>query len=905
MSIRASRQFCRSAPLLLGGALLSVQVSSSGDLDAPAYADPNVEYEMTTGRLTKIPVSWYWTNRPTGGLRLDGPHDVMFRSTCTRDDTDAGRCDTGLLVYYLGCRAEGRCTRPFTYYNNDDPQPGIHGTGSGRGSFVDPPAQAFSTTYSVTVFSQMRATSRTTADYSLDGGQTWTRLSPASMEVGGTLVGVGRFPATDRLDIETTSQGVGAEETEMLLFSPGYPARDYQIVSSQVSALDHDPRIAALADRITLRNYVLIGKVTRSTTAAAFRGTEIWVDLDRAPHPAAVDVSNSACDGVCGATFTPGRYLVSVFAATDAPVGHFELNDTASWHLSGKMPVLSKDGCPNDVRDGWGDSTWYRGAPNEMVMTMLIERRSCSRSLPGQAMNCLWPVIQSRGIPRGAFGADTGAGWNRFALELDVEASGVYRVRTQDLRQGISHFEKWRYQRNPVATELKVASYNAYYSVNSFNEGKYRNLANLLGTGGAIISAENRVQEHPDQTPWQWEADVLALQEVSAAGYSAIVQDELHARSSLRWQFAQGRGEDWWGSSITEGPGMSPVYVNSHFWPSVSSGSMHFSPEAKKAAECSDDHGRAEYAECHLGENDMGDGDIYNYGTPIKVGVRRPGLGENRPITVLNVHLESSEGAADFAPRVGELHSIIETLDALLQADPQAFNRAAPTDPDRSHPFYYQNRAIIIGDWNVRAHECGEHYWMLRQLRAHFGYAVDVSLAAVDLSGGLSFGAHTRDLGYDGDDIPRGYQSIWGDDPRSPPAWQPWRDVPDHSASSAFPWWASDWRDKTSGEDKVGERLSMIVLVGRGWAYDDPVLSYGVMSDRNRSSPMQSDARGVEMWRPDDCDDQGSVANDARGYAPSYSLGCDDQAGGGVRPGAPALHSDHRPLGVRLRVWSR
>lgn len=111
----------------------------------------------------------------------------------------------------------------------------------------------------------------------------------------------------------------------------------------------------------------------------------------------------------------------------------------------------------------------------------------------------------------------------------------------------------------------------------------------------------------------------------------------------------------------------------------------------------------------------------------------------------------------------------------------------------------------------------------------------------------------------------------------------------------------------------------MIVLVGRGWADDDPVVDYKVMSDANYRSPMDPGSLGVEMWRPhtllnlnsvgavlvQTCPDAGSVANDARSYAPNYSLGCDDDPTGGTRPGAPAMHTDRRPMGARLRVWSR
>jgi hypothetical protein len=94
-----------------------------------------------------------------------------------------------------------------------------------------------------------------------------------------------------------------------------------------------------------------------------------------------------------------------------------------------------------------------------------------------------------------------------------------------------------------------------------------------------------------------------------------------------------------------------------------------------------------------------------------------------------------------------------------------------------------------------------------------------------------------------------------------------------------------------------GERLSLIVLVGRGWAYDDAVVDYSVMSDSNHFSPLNPSERGVEMWS--DCRDEGGVAADERGFRPRYRLGC------GTGRGAPALHTDHRPMGVRLRVLDR
>jgi hypothetical protein len=38
----------------------------------------------------------------------------------------------------------------------------------------------------------------------------------------------------------------------------------------------------------------------------------------------------------------------------------------------------------------------------------------------------------------------------------------------------------------------------------------------------------------------------------------------------------------------------------------------------------------------------------------------------------------------------------------------------------------------------------------------------------------------------------------------------------------------------------------MIVLVGKGWAFDDPVMAYTLMNDSNHTSPMHATTRGVD-----------------------------------------------------------
>jgi hypothetical protein len=58
------------------------------------------------------------------------------------------------------------------------------------------------------------------------------------------------------------------------------------------------------------------------------------------------------------------------------------------------------------------------------------------------------------------------------------------------------------------------------------------------------------------------------------------------------------------------------------------------------------------------------------------------------------------------------------------------------------------------------------------------------------------------------------------------------------------------------------------------------------------------------LWRGVCCADRGSVGC-TKGLAPNDSLGCDGSPHGGLNAGAPALHSDHGPMGARLRIWSR
>jgi hypothetical protein len=561
-------------------------------LEGPPPPQVMAEYQLNTGRMTKIPVSWCGRYQVT----ISGAHQALFRAVCLDAETDAGACDTGLLVTY-GSR---------TLYNNNAADPVGRGTGK-AGSLINVPSQSASMVYTVLVFSQVRATSRTTVDYSLNNGATWARLSGTlPIETRGTLVSVGPLQNGDGLEVQSRGALALDDDTHMVLFSPDNSSLKPAITSLDASGTDFDPRIAITTTNwASPNNYVLLSKSQRHPFTPS--GVETRVDLLHLPLSQAYSVSRTACGGSCSAALQPGRYLVYVFATIDRPVGWYG-PDPSTQHLSGNMPVLDADGCPNDGRDHYGDATWYRGQPNDFALTMRVERQVTKG----------WMLEQSRRIPRGAFGAGPGHGWNKFAMEVQVDLPATYRVVATALVPGVTLFGEWRYERNPEATELKAVSYNTLYNsldvfTDYYDNNKYKNVANLLGTRGSIFPLAFRVEERPDQAPFQWEADVLALQEVM-------------------------KGPD----------------------------------------------------------------------------------------------------------------------------------------------------------------------------------------------------------------------------------------------------------DNSPGDE-----------------YDDPVLSYAIMSDSNYESPMNPEGRGVEMYRDDNCDRPGSVANDSRGYAPNHSLGCDSWVNGGVKAGAPALHSDHRPMGVRLRVWSR
>jgi hypothetical protein len=796
---------------------------------------------LSAGRLNKLHVSWFYKTT------LTSRHGLILKAVCNGDN------DTGILV-----ASGGRA-----YFNDDSPQAG----GNGRGSFISLSGGPAPVSYDVYVFSMRRATSYAVVSW----GNSLTAFMHllAQDHFGGALVDVGPLRNGDFLEVQSGRphdeefETNNPYDTQMALFDAD--DNNQPLLYNDDRSEDYrDPRITISDNNWTGgRNLALIGKKHRA--GASPTGVEIMADLIHGPLNAELLSASFPTTGGAGNQLTlgAGRYYAWVYAATNSPVGHrFPAANPAS-----KMP---DDICLSG-------SEYSRGTLNHPAFKLRAEAFNLH--------NGWQPLGQTRRIPLAALGTGVGEGWNLFLVEVQLARSTAVRLVTDEETSGTSFFNQWRVMRNPDASELLVATYNILFR-DDYHEAKTRNASNLLATRGTVLPGQLRVEERPDQAPWQWEADIIGLQELKKTGdcdlpddpgscfaYADDFRDEANLRGPRWWNYVKGRDEEFtWPVGTL---GLGPLFVASNVTPAV--GSIWFGTAAKQYASCS---GPGDYAECQL-EGYGGVRPATNFTIPARTAARRYGSSADRPIAAFNLHLEYAD--KDSHTRLKEIRSLISTIDRLLEKDPDAFN-SDRNNPDRRHPKFYQNRIVVLGDFNIHSHICGEHYWIVNELRKHFGYAVDVSQGG-DLTGDNHFGMHDHlgVLGADG--VPDPYQS-----------YADWRDWPNFTSQSIFPWWATSHRDRdfTTQKNSRDERYDGIILVGKGWAYDDPVRSYMIMSDRDDVSPLNPYGGGVEMWRGANL-----VTDGGNNYAPNYSLGY------GTTAGKPALHSDHLPVGVKLRVFVR
>lgn len=968
--------------------LTSTNPRWSSPLDAPpAFAVPSpvapsviAEAELVSGRLHDVPATTFYKTTKT----INGSHSFAAKVSCTATTSDPAP-DPGLIVHVKNTdgttvkvmfNAEalclGGCTTP------------------AYSAWLFTGARATTTTYDIYAFSQKRSTAPCDVFFNSTGSASaWTKITGSPAELGGTLVHVGALATGEFLEVQTPSDGnddasgsyfSNAENTKMLLFDLGAAPTDCRslayasctgtntpVYNLNRSATDFDPRIKPVASGaspwLTTENYVLLGK--ESSSWVSNEAVETRVELVKGP----LEQTSSAAltPSPAALTLARGTYLTYVYAQIAEPVG-----STASQVNPIDGFCRDKDPTQENAAIVPTAASYQRGRLNtDDVLTLTLWKLGPSG----------WTVVTERGISRGAFGGAGTDGWERFVIPVDTSLhpeATQFKLSAAAVA-GVTMFPTWYAVRNADSTELKVVTYNQMGDDISDPETdghfvqKMKNSADLLGGRGQISTFNVRVVESADQARFQWDADLVAMQEVprapideecGAAGspwLPEVFRSTAEGASSSGWAYAYDWDEQWSFCSVAHNPGLQVTFVRDSL---NTDGGILFSNFALNAADCVSTTGGSrapggpavgpQPGSCRVQIcDDCGPAatifdvnvDVRLYSLPTKAAAQR-GIGASgfapsadRPIAVFNYHPWQTGSAS----RREALDDLIGHAKLLMQAEPGAFNKGPYVAGVTDAPKYSNQRFIIVGDFNLDQ-GCGEGYSVLRRLREEFGYALDVSLA-VDGSGASQLGQHDRGLGvstnaYDADHVfmpffPEGIRTASGSyrpgdafavfgwtDPLAPGGAWAIHDDDDLGLASdgypRFPWWARTYRDTSPLPNQGASRLDAIILVGKGWAYDDPAQAYRVLWDKHTiiaamgavPNPASGEAVAdcIEQWDPSMDNTAGNDALESclntsnASYRPRFDLNSPSAT---PVAGAPALHSDHQPVGVRLRVWHR
>lgn len=818
---------------------------------------------MQAGREARVPVSDFYRARVS--LR----DNQSIRTRCVGQD------DTGMLVRLwreevidlrnnavahpptlppdLPTTAQGK-----VIYNDDD----SISTESRRGSriCIDCENNFRANRAEVIVFSKTRKT----AYCALEGwdGVRWQALTqPRYRHYGGTVINVGPLRPGDFVGVKTRNlvsrHGFSARDydTEMVLFNPNVTAGPLMYSDNHEGS--RDPKITVSRSLwLDRSNFVVLGKSRPHSRTN--KGIEVNVDVIRGP----LDEGVSSHDFGTSTTLQPGRFYVWLYAKTSSPVG----TPMPRRHRASSMNSATLNGfsCPAESDDaGYGQQ--YRGTLNGRAFDFRLIEVDGSNSR----------TLKTRRIFKGQLGATANA-LNLFLVEVEIEKDTEIALEVSNVASEVEFFPQWRAMRNADASELTVASFNTLYDNGSPHLAKTRNAANLLATRGEIVRRNRAINIRSDQAASEWDADIIGLQELRAGSDDSRYEDyyvdefaaEAHRRGSRSFEWVRGKDEKY-----TFGiDGRGPVYLSEQLWPGGVAQNIFVPRRTLRAADCNT-HSAQNHYECSL----HGAGVFRaTYALPAFASVARHRvttstgrIQSDRPITVVNLHLRDNPEQWD--NRITQMNDLLKKLKVMQQQRPQSFNAAG--DRSRQH---YQNRIILMGDFNWSAHHCGEHYWLLKRLRDVYGYAMDVSMASDN-------DMHDDEGAIGPNGIPGGWTSA--------KAWS-------HGLGGFkdYPWWMASYRGKDPKmRQGRSDRYDAIVLVGRGWAYDDPVRDYEVQWDRIGKSLMTGRGSGVEM----------SIKGDLTGrtgYRPRYNLLNPRRR---TQSGDPALDSDHLPVRARLRLFVR
>lgn len=853
--------------------MLAVMVLAFGDfgqrVDAqliPAFNAHLKGIAMNAGREARVPVSDFYRSR------LSVADSLSVRTRC------AGQDDTGMLVRLwranvidIGITAGNASASATAQQPPDTPTTAdgkiLHNdddrisAGARRGSRICIQCENNfgANRAEIIVFSQKRETAYCT----LEGwdGRRWKSLTqPRYRHYGGTVLNVGPMRPGDYVGVKTrnlsASTGFDARDydTEMVLFNPNVSAGPLLYNDNYNGS--RDPRITVTREHwLDRSNFVLLGKSKPHSNSN--KGVEVNVDVIRGP----LDDDLSSHYFGTSTVLTPGRYYVWLYAKTSSPVG----SPVPEPHRASSMNTNSNGFiCP--------------GKPGEFVI--LNKNRG---TLNGRAFDfrlvsldgSVFKTLKNRRILKGQLGAAANA-LNLFLIEIEIEHDTKVALEVSDVSPEVEFFPQWRVMRNADASELTVASFNTLYDNDSPHLPKTRNASNLLASRGEIRRVDRSIRIRSDQAASEWDADIIGLQELRAGSDDGRHEDyyanefaaEAHRRGSRSFEWVRGKDENYpFGVD-----GRGPLYLSEQLWPNGRAQNIFVPRRTLRAAGCNTHSATTNY-ECNL----HGAGTFRaTYALPAFAKVARHRvttasgrIQNDRPITVVNLHLR--DGSRQWINRIGQMEDLLKKLKIIQQQQPSKFNAAG--DTSRLH---YQNRIILMGDFNWSAHHCGEHYWILKKLRDTYGYAIDVSMASDN-------DMHDRQGAIGANGVPVGWTSA-----------KTWADG--RGGFNSYPWWMATYRGKDP-EIRKGrsDRYDAILLVGRGWAYDDPVRDYEVQWDRIGTSLMTGRRSGVEM----------SIKGDLTGrvgYRPRHNL---VNPGRPTRNGDPALDSDHIPVRTKLRLFVR
>jgi hypothetical protein len=780
-------------------------------------------------------------------------------------------------------------------------------------------------------------------EYRLNGdGGTWTdafltgtALDPATpptvipgndQHVGGTMVRIGPVQENDFITLmspSSTSDTLG-KDARLWVFNPvkGYVGSDgSDAYGNPWSAPLSRPWVGGFQG-VPSETYALLSLGAPKRTSSDY-GIAGWVEkyFDLVHNPVSVTAESLSHSGIGQTNFRRSGECRSV---SSLPVGHYQwILSVATTKPVGSPTYKTLDPSP-------------QGTPNELAFAATIYRGT--------------EIMTRRYVTRGAIGTRFPYA-TKISLELVVPdepkyADAEYSVCFDEIAPWLSIVGNSEIVRNQDSGELRVATANIEYTTDDGDllqsEPEMTNAIDLLARS-ADYPGDGRVLYKDSRGRWRFDADLVNFNEILWRGGTESTQNNLVARLTANtgynvWnahsapsRFCPAFCEDRMGILI-ENARATP---NGTWCDGTRCDGTPISREPDEifdaACEGAGLDVNADVSErhaCRTIDDVESDDFIFVMRSAVsRVDGAASGGHVGAPVMVVHTYYDSDTD--DAGNRLEQATRVRDVLVNLLALDPYGFNTAGS-----NNLLHAGNRIIVLGDQNMANTNNSEVNSELEMFRGAFGYAVDVSMAATDGNGDLARAMDThygclplmdaRMLSVE-IEPPFVTRETWFSDPVAGPNGTVFpalgyrlpglKDLDLHSVdrhvSELFhPWWNSTETTYESYRPVGGDRNDVVLLVGLGWAEDDPVRHYLVPSvleltemmepnpnaGRNRYGEIEHGGIDIRRYcdRPDYV--HGSAGDS---YEPEFTNVC------GVHDDATkqiVYQSDHRPIGARLRV---